>query len=289
MGFDIAVIVSSFERPWHLERCLASLEAQVGVEGRFEAVVADDGSQDGTLKLVTRFARQASFPLTFTTHEHLGFRLSRCRNEGVAASEAPYLLFTDGDCVLPPDHLFVHLDARRPGTVVGSDCVRLDAAASRLVDADCIREGRVERLVPGREMRRILGKAVRAKAYQWLGLTMLPRLSGNNIAVWRHDFLRVNGFDERFVGWGFEDRDFQDRLERIGVRTRSILWRTAPIHLWHPPASSFARNGVGTANLAIFRSDDRPPYCADGFVKSGDAHEVIPIWMRQGHARRRAA
>ncbi len=102
---ELAVIVSTFERPGHLSRCLASLEAQRGVDGLFEVVVTDDGSRDTTLRLIADTARRVSFPLTFTTHQHDGFRLARCRNEGVAASTAPYLLFTDGDCILPPDHL----------------------------------------------------------------------------------------------------------------------------------------------------------------------------------------
>ena len=121
---DIAVIISTFERPAHLARCLASLEAQEGVDGRFEVVVTDDGSRDDTLRLVSTTARRVDFPLTFTTHDHDGFRLARCRNEGVAASSAPYLLFTDGDCLLPRDHLRLHLAARRRSVVVGGDSTR---------------------------------------------------------------------------------------------------------------------------------------------------------------------
>ncbi len=97
---DIAILVSSFERPWHLERCLASIEAQRQVAGRFEVVVTDDGSRDRTLPMVASLIRRVSFPLDYTTHLHNGFQLARCRNEGVAASTAPYLLFVDGDCIL---------------------------------------------------------------------------------------------------------------------------------------------------------------------------------------------
>jgi glycosyltransferase involved in cell wall biosynthesis len=266
VGLDIAIIVSTFERPAHLERCLAALDVQRGVEGRFEVVVCDDGSRDDTPRLVAALARRVQFPLRFTTHHHDGFQLARCRNEGVAASTAPYLLFTDGDCLLPPDHVRVHLQARRPGVVIGSDCARLDAVTTDRVDVATIRGGCVERLVPAVERLRLAGKAVRAKAYEVVAARMRPRLSGNNIAVWRHDFERINGFDERFIGWGYEDCDLQDRLERSGVRVRSILWRTWPVHLWHPPAPSFTRNGAGTDNRRYFETGERPVRCAAGLV-----------------------
>ncbi len=287
---DIAVIVSTFERPGHLERCLASLEAQRGVAGRFEVVVTDDGSQDGTLRLLATIARRVDFPLTFTTHEHDGFRLARCRNEGVAASTSPYLLFTDGDCILPPDHLRIHLRCRRPGRIVAGDCLRLDRAASDAVTADALRVGEFARQLPTGERLRLALKGLRAKCYEACRTPVRPRLSGNNIGIWRSDYERVNGFDEQFVGWGLEDRDLQVRLERLGLRAWSILLHTAPVHLWHPPAPSFARNNEGTANLDYFESlDSRPTFCEDGLVKPVDPPAIVPLPRAPISPARRAA
>lgn len=291
MGVDIAVIVSTFERPAHLERCLISLDAQRGVDGRFEVVVADDGSRDCTPQLVADLAGRVRYPLSYTTHHHDGFRVARCRNRGVAASTAPYLLFTDGDCLLPPDHVRVHLQARRPGVVIGSDCVRLDEAATARIDLEAVRQGRFERWASVGERRRIFLKAVRAKAYEIGRVRMRPRLSANNIALWRHDFERINGFDERFVGWGYEDCDLQDRLERAGLRIRSILWRSRPVHLWHPRAPSFARKGTGTFNRRYFEEGVRPVDCIHGLVdRSAPPHvPAVPASRRPPTVVRQSA
>lgn len=289
MPHDIAVVISTFERPDHLQRCLASIEVQRGVEGRFEVVVTDDGSRDDTLARVDAVARRVAFPLRYTTHSHKGFRLARCRNAGIAASSADYLLFTDGDCVLPPDHLHIHLEERRPGFVAAGQCVRLDRPASALVTHDLIRLGDVMRLVPRSELARLRRKARRAAAYSFLRVPLRPRLTGSNIGAWREDLERVNGFDERFVGWGLEDVDLQRRLAAVGVRARPVMHRTATVHLWHEPAPSFARNGAGTPNQRYFLRRSWTPFCADGLVKDTDDLATVPLPARVAVPARRAA
>ncbi len=247
---DISLIVSSFERPANLLRCLHSIAVQKGVKDRIEVVVADDGSRSETEELVCRFGRSVDFPIKFTSHEHNGFRLSQCRNEGVLASTADYLLFTDADCVLPSDHVSIHLQSCRRGRVVAGHCYRLDAEASDRLSLERIRSGNLFPLVKRREVRRAYWKRVKARAYELLRVSMRPRLSGSNIGVWRADCERINGFDENFVGWGMEDTDFQHRLESIGVR--SNLARTGVYHLWHPQHPTYRKNSMGTANYDYY-------------------------------------
>lgn len=59
---------------------------------------------------------------------------------------------------------------------------------------------------------------------------------GCNMAVWRSDFVKVDGFDETFVGWGHEDFDLAIRLQMIGVSLKDGRFATGVLHLWHPPA-----------------------------------------------------
>ena len=47
------------------------------------------------------------------------------------------------------------------------------------------------------------------------------------------DFLAVNGLDERYTGWGYEDSDLVIRLIRHGVRRRDGRLGTTVLHLWH--------------------------------------------------------
>jgi predicted glycosyltransferase involved in capsule biosynthesis len=43
----------------------------------------------------------------------------------------------------------------------------------------------------------------------------------------------VNGFDERYSGWGLEDSDLVIRLLHAGVRHKSARFAAPVFHLWH--------------------------------------------------------
>ena len=55
-----------------------------------------------------------------------------------------------------------------------------------------------------------------------------------NLAVWRSDLAKVDGFDADYSGWGKEDSDIIVRLLRAGVRRKDGRFATGVLHLWHP-------------------------------------------------------
>lgn len=264
---DIAIVVCTYRRPENLRRVLASIAGQRGVDGRFEVVVADDGSDDETAELCADFARQSPFPMQFVTHPHEGFCPGRCRNEGVAASEADYLLLLDGDCIIPPDHVRIHLEKRRPGVVRLGDHVRLSQGESAKITADAAQRGdyraRRSKLIASQMWR----KAAKASWYKLTRNTSKPRLTSNNVGIWRSDYEAVNGFDENYVGWGCEDDDMGIRLRRAGLRLETILWWTWAYHLWHPPASSMPTRWKDGRNVAYFSRGFHLVHCGNGLVK----------------------
>src|SRR5262249_49795472 len=194
---------------------------------------------DETPQVVRDFARSVDFSVHFTTHPHAAFQLARCRNEGAANSSAPYLLFLDGDCLLPQDHVAIHLARRRAGVAMAGYIARLDEAASARVDEVAIRSGEFIRWAAPHELRRLRAMARKARLYQWLRHPTKPKLYGNDAGIWRSDYERVNGYDEAFQGWGCEDDDLRLRLRRAGVRIQSILPWTNTFHLWHPADTTY--------------------------------------------------
>ena len=262
----IALLVSSYERPGHLRRCLLSIAGQQDVTGAFEVVVTDDGSTDETEQLVSDFASSVDFPVQFVTHPHDGFQLARCRNNGVKASHAPYLLFLDGDCLLPSNHVSWHLQQRRQQVVMAGDCCRLDRTASRRITDASIRDGSFVREATRDEVRRMARQHRKATWYNWLRHPTKPKLIGNNIGIARADYERVNGYDEQFVGWGCEDDDLRLRLRRAGMRIESIMDRTFTYHLWHPYVPSAPLEWKAGTNVRYLQRESRLTRCRHGLV-----------------------
>lgn len=62
---------------------------------------------------------------------------------------------------------------------------------------------------------------------------MVHIVRGCNMAFWKTDLLTVNGYDERYQGWGREDSDIAVRLFNNGIKKRSIKFGGIGYHLEH--------------------------------------------------------
>jgi glycosyltransferase involved in cell wall biosynthesis len=261
---ELSVILTTYERPAHLERSLASLAIQRGVEGKYEVVVVDDGSKDRTHEVVHNFARTAKFPVKLTTHEHDGFRVSLCRNDGIRASEGKYILISDSDCLFPPNHLARHLDARRPQVVRAGNCYRLERDATEKLTVGDVAQGSYQQRVPLMERYRVWRRWISDVRYQLRGTPNKPKLLGFNIAVSREDLDAVNGFDEEYVGWGCEDDDFAARVRMAGCKIRTAAGYTVGYHMWHPVDPSYPGVWSMGANVGRLLNTPRQIQCVRG-------------------------
>ncbi len=250
---ELTVIVSTFERPDHLARCLASLERQTLPADQFEIVIADDGSRDRTFEIVSEFAGRSAIHCDFATHVHDGYRKSKALNAAIRRGSAAYLVLTDGDCIFPPDHLARHLAARRPGVVRAGNAVYLNERKSTAIDVAAIRSGDWMTRVPRGLPLRLQSLRWKSWWYARRNHPIKPKLVGNNIGVWRDQLEAINGFDERFRGWGCEDDDLGRRLRAHGARVESLLGWTFAYHLWHASDPTAPRTWREGANVEYYQ------------------------------------
>src|SRR5262245_53142880 len=111
----ISVVVPTYNRAASLRRLLNALEGQTYPVERFEVVVVDDGSTDGTREAVRRM--HMSFTLRLVEQAHGG--PSAARNRGVQAAIGELIVFVDDDVVPAPDLLDEHARSH----ALGSDLV----------------------------------------------------------------------------------------------------------------------------------------------------------------------
>ncbi len=102
----ISVVIPTRNRCDVLALTLQALHRQEGLEGRFEVVVVDDGSDDATPEML-RGTNFSAFNLKTVTVEHGG--PARARNRGVAVASADRVLLLGDDTIPEPGCVAAHL------------------------------------------------------------------------------------------------------------------------------------------------------------------------------------
>ncbi len=111
--FDVAVVVTTCNRPDYLPQTLDSVLAQ-RYEGKVEIVVVDDGSKDHTRSVVEPYVKKYADEnglrvVRYVFQENQG--LACARNTGVYQSSAPLICFVDDDDICEPDKLALQTQA----------------------------------------------------------------------------------------------------------------------------------------------------------------------------------
>lgn len=233
----ISFIVLTYNRTDSLLAVLRSLARQCGTD--HEVLVVDDGSSPGQVEMLRRYCPPFNCPIRHVWHADTGFTASKARNLGAHHAVGEYLVFLDGDCV---------------------PCRSFAKAQTRLAERACFVNG--SRVLLGEQLTlRVVNQEIDLLDQSWF-FWILARLKGDsnkllhmlgwpmswfrvkhgfrwkgirscNLAIWRNDFLAVNGFDETFEGWGHEDADLALRLSNAGVQRKNGFWATEVYHLWH--------------------------------------------------------
>jgi glycosyltransferase involved in cell wall biosynthesis len=225
------LIVTTYEWPGALELTLKSIARQSVAPG--EVIVADDGSGPETARVIDRWRAHLRAPLTHLWQPHEGFRLARSRNRAIAAATGEYLIVVDGDMVLHRHFVADHLSAARPNSFIQGVRLLTEAAtAGRMLREGCLDLGFFSSGI--RRRRHALRSLALSRMLFWARVGQ-SAIRGCNQAYWKADLLRVNGFNEAFVGWGREDNEIAARLYNIGVRRRNLKFQALAIHLHHPP------------------------------------------------------
>ena len=209
---ELSVVIPTYNRLDTLRHVLpALLRSQLAPE-RYEVIVADSLSNDGTSEYLAGIAaehpRVRHLPGPYTGR-------AMARNAGIEAARGEIVLFTDADIIPSEDLLERHLVHHRPREAVA--VIGMELQIGSLAE--------YERLRARPDLRRPLHPKTRKR------LTWLYFLTGN-ASVRKVDLDRVGRFDVDFTGYGHEDLELGFRLERAGVTIR--YEPLAVNYHWHP-------------------------------------------------------
>ena len=236
------VVVSTYENPGYLDLVLAGLATQDRRD--FEVIVADDGSGPKTRALVEKTAASFPVPLKHVWQADEGFRLAAVRNQAIRHASGRIIVILDGDSIPHPLFVADHIALARPGRFVQGHRIMLSKEVSAALGRETVLMGGIFGLGwtlkeswKGRlsNPKNALRLSVRFRGLLPApGSRSLKGIRGCNMGFWLSDLVRVNGFDELYVGWGREDSDIAFRLIRAGVLRREARFAALVYHLWHP-------------------------------------------------------
>ncbi|MDR1810434.1 MAG: glycosyltransferase [Prevotella sp.] len=102
MSQKLSIIVPVYNVERYLERCIRSIVTQDVPAGKYELIVVNDGSTDGSREILSRLQREYPF-IRIVDKENGG--LSSARNEGLKYASGEYIFFIDSDDWIADDAL----------------------------------------------------------------------------------------------------------------------------------------------------------------------------------------
>lgn len=187
---DVSIIIATYNRKNLLQEAIKSLLVQDYPKDKHEIIVIDDGSTDGTDKMIHSLF---SSHLRYFRRPARGGQ-SKARNLGIRESKGEITIFIDSDIIAPLHFIREHMSAHRrhKDTIVDGPAIFIDSL-------DEI----------GHWSKKTLA------FFDFFGASFITA----NTSCPKRLLLSAGGFDEDFgVGFGWQDREIGLRLRRMGVR-----------------------------------------------------------------------
>ena len=257
----LSVIITTYNSEEWLQKVLVGYSVQT--EPNFEVVIADDGSTEKTKAVIESFQNQFKFPIVHVWQEDNGFRVAMARNKAIAKAKGDYIITIDGDILLHKYFIYDHINhAQKKQFIQGSRVLLSKKTTNELIDYKRIKIS--------------LWKDEIKNHFNAIYLPGLSLLAGKisskqniagvrscNFSLWKDDIIKINGFNEDFVGWGREDSELVLRLINSGVRRLKLKFAGIGYHLWHQSNQNIKLLKQNDETLQLAMKENRK-FCEKG-------------------------
>lgn len=195
---EISVVIPTYNRLDTLQAVLEGFDRQTLPASKFEIIVVDSRSTDGTEHYAQKFRSRSGFQFRYFQQENRG--RSGARNRGILEASGKIIVLNDSDII--PEKTFLERHAEFHETHPTCAAVGWESRIDSLSELAFAESHPEERF-------RI--HSLKRKKLHWLYF-----LTGNASAP-RASLLKAGLFDEAFQGYGYEDLELGYRLHKAGL------------------------------------------------------------------------
>jgi glycosyltransferase involved in cell wall biosynthesis len=228
---NVSVIVVCYNERDNIDQCLGSLVRQDYPKNQYEIILVDNGSDDGTQKIIQEYARQDS-RIKLLINPTRG--IAGSRNLGAMAAAHELVAFIDADCIAPANWLralvagFTYHHAK--------DSLMIAVGGSNVPPQKSSRYHEVLEIF----LNTYLGSHGSVQGARFQSDRSVAHLPTVNVLYQKVALFKVGGFDVTFGNIG-EDQDLSFRLRAADYRF-FYLAKAEVTHKLRPDFKSWIKN-----------------------------------------------
>ncbi|MEI6554805.1 MAG: glycosyltransferase [Paludibacter sp.] len=265
-----SLIIAIYNNIRFLKAVLDSLQFQT--EKDFEIIIAEDGETPAVKEFVDSYNFEQ--PWQHLTQKDEGWRKNQAMNMAIRAAKSDWLIFIDGDCVLHPRFVEMHIRFSGENSILAGKRVKLDKSTTVKLLSERLKIIDLQK----RMFRKLFIKRANTKFIEE-GFFISPdgllgfipkirkndKLVGSNMSFSKKAIYAINGFDEDYqlpaVG---EDFDLTWRFDAAGYKHVSLRNLAVQYHLQHHENWTDQNE-----NMEICRQKQKENnfFCKNGLIK----------------------
>lgn len=190
---DISIIIPTLDRREILKKCLLYLFRQEYPHDKYEIIVVDDGSTDGTKEMIKGLTTPCK--LSFIKQEPGKNGPACANNQGIKAAQGKIVLFMNSDIYVLPDFLEQHMSFHRkyPDHIIQGPSINTTDFANPLQATS---------------------------DYSGYSNIQMGYFVTWNASLPKELIVRAGYFDEDFRPYSWEDIELGFRLRKLGVKQK---------------------------------------------------------------------
>jgi len=263
----VSIIITTYNSSDFLELVLKSISYQAFKPD--EIIIADDGSKKEIVNINKNNLEKLNLPYKYIWQKDNGFKAALIRNKAILASKGDYIIGIDGDMILHPEFIKDHLkNAKKNRYIQGGRVLITQNKTKQILKTKNINLSFFSKGIKNKK------NAVHSYLLSKIFSKVKNNLEGSktcNFSIYKEDILKINGFNNEFIGWGREDSEFLARFLNNGGERFNLKFNAIAYHLYH----NESHKKISSKNEMILKEtiEKKLTICKNGIKQTKDIYE----------------